>query len=607
MKRMKSGCLIVGFVVWLGLSCSAAAQEHDSNLQVNYIVKVEHLGEQLYHVTAEIKNVNTPQLRLDLPMIRPGIYTTNFFIKNFLELKITGAKGQALAYKMPRKQTWVVETKGSREIRVSFNYRANVLSASQAYLDNDFGFFTGVHFFMMVQNRRDLASTVRFEVPQGWEVLSTLKESGDPAVYTATDFDALADSQTMVGRFDLTKFDVDGKPHYFAATPAGWYSKEKTEKMVEILTRISRVESAIFGDRPFDKYLFFYIFKQRVEGPNLNTLPEIQSMNSHVHIVRPNDENSAPARLLASANHNYFHLWNLMRMRPAEYWPLDYSREAETPLLWLAEGFTRYYMTVTRLRAHYGGRDDFFFRLSEAITDIERRASRAYLSPASASTLSAVRYESALESDYSYIMGGHIIGALLDLSVRHDTESKYSLDDVMRSLYQETYKKGRGYTTDDVIQVINRLTKHDYQDFFRRYVWGTETPPYDQILGYAGYRLQKSVSERPTLGLSLDGEQPEIVIARVIRGSVADEAGLRLGDILLTLGDLDVPKNGLAGLRELLASRKGQKIPVTVKRGGEVKQLETLVGAAQDVEYEVVEAPDPTPAQLKLREAWLKQ
>jgi predicted metalloprotease with PDZ domain len=604
---MKSGCLIVGFVVWLGWSCSAAAQEHASNLKVNYIVKVDHLGEQLYHVTAEIKNVNTPQLRLDLPMVRPGVYATNFFIKNFLNLKITDAKGQALAYKMPRKQTWVVETGGSREIRISFGYRANVLSAAQAYLDNDFGFFTGVHFFMMVQNRRDLASTVRFEVPQGWGALSTLKESGDPMVYTAADFDALADSQTMVGKFDLTKFDVDGKPHYFAATPAGWYSKEKTAEMIEILTRIARAQNAIFGEQPFDKYLYFYIFKQRIEGPSLNTLPEVQSMNSHLHIVRPNDDNSAPMRLLASANHNYFHLWNLMRMRPAEYWPHDYSREAETQLLWLAEGFTRYYMTVTRLRARYGAREDFFFRLGEAINDVETRASRAYLSPANASTLSAVRYEGPLETDYSVVMGGHMIGALLDLSVRHDTESQYSLDDVMRLLYQETYKKGRGYKTEDVIQVINRLTKRDYQDFFRRYVWGTETPPYDQILGYAGYRLEKTISERPSLGLALEGEPPDIVITRVVKGSVTDAAGLRLGDILLTLGDLDIQKNGLAGLRELMTSRKGQKIPVTVKRGGEVKQMETLIGVAQNVEYKVVETPDPTPAQLKLREAWLKQ
>ncbi|HEX5081727.1 MAG TPA: PDZ domain-containing protein, partial [Blastocatellia bacterium] len=188
-----------------------------------------------------------------------------------------------------------------------------------------------------------------------------------------------------------------------------------------------------------------------------------------------------------------------------------------------------------------------------------------------------------------------------------DTESQYSLDDVMRSLYQETYKKGRGYTTDDVITVINRLTKRDYQDFFKRYVWGTETPPYDQILGYAGYRLQKSVSERPMLGLALEGEPPNIIIARVVKGAAAEAAGLQLGDILLTLGDLDIQKNGLAGFREMVTSRKGQKIPVTVRRGGEAKQMEMLVGEAHDVQYKVVEAPEPTSAQLKLREAWLKQ
>jgi predicted metalloprotease with PDZ domain len=606
MKRSKSLCLIVGFVIWLGIPGVAAAHDKTHDLRVSYNVRVEHLGEQLYHITAEIKNIATPQLRLELPMVRPGIYATNFFIKNILDLKITDAKGQQLAYKMPAKQSWIVETGGNREIRISFSYRANVLSAAQAYVENDFGFFAGVQFFMMVQNRRDLASTVRFEVPEGWKILSTLKESGDPAVYTATDFDTLADSQTMVGRYDLTKFDVDGKPYYFAATPAGWFSKEKTAEMIEILTRMARVQSAIFGERPFDKYLYFYIFKQRIQGPGLNTLPEAQSMNSHLDIVSPNNDSSSPGFMLASANHNSFHLWNLMRMRPEEYWLHDYSHEVETPLLWLAEGFTRYYMTVTRLRARYGAREDFLFRLSEAITDIETSPSRAYFSPASGSILSAVRFATAMESEYSYIMGGHIIGALLDLSVRHDTESRYSLDDVMRLLYQETYKKGRGYTTDDVIQIINRLTKHDYRDFFTRYVWGTEIPPYDRILGYAGYRLQKSESERTSLGMYIEDGQPAL-LSRIIRGSAAESAGLQRGDILLTMGDLDIQKNGLAGLGELLAGRKGQKIPVTIKRGAETKQLEMLIGSARNVEYKVVETPDPTPAQLKLRDAWLKQ
>jgi predicted metalloprotease with PDZ domain len=607
MKKSRLLPLLSALLVCLCCCAQAAAQAGGARLQVEYTVKVESPNEQVYRATTVVRNVNAPRLRLDLPVYRPGIYTNNFFVSNIFDLKVTDGAGKPLMFVMPHKQTWEVETGGAAEVRFSYNYRAEVLSAEQAYLDKDFGFFTGVQFFPMVQNRRDLPAAVRFEAPAGWAVLSTLKETADPSAYTASDYDILADSQTMVGHFDLTRFEVDGQPRYFATTPVGKYSKERTAEMIEILTRIDRAQTAIFGERPFDKYTFFYIFKQRVEGVMPYTLPEVQSMNSHLHIVRPNDEDSQPARLLASANHNFFHAWNLMRMRPAEYWPIDYSREVETPLLWLAEGGTRYYMTITRLRAHYGTRDDFLMRLNEAIADVERRPARAYLSPSNASVLSAVRYVGTLEADYSYVMGGHVIAALLDLSIRRDTDSRASFDDVMRLLYQQSYKKGRGYTTDDVIRVVNQLTRRDYHDFFRRYVWGTEVPPYDEILGYAGYRLEKTVNERPTLGLALEQRPDGVTLNNVARRSAAAYAGLEAGDVLLKLGDLDIAKNGLTGVRELVASRKGQKVPVTVKRGAEVKESELMIDIARDVDIRVREVSNPTPEQLRLRDAWLKQ
>jgi predicted metalloprotease with PDZ domain len=606
---IKSRILPTAFALLLCLCCcaQAAAQARGGKLQVEHTVKVESPLEQVYRATTVVRHVNAPRLRLDLPVFRLGIYTTNFFVTNIFDLKVTDGAGKPLMVVMPRKQTWEVETGGASEVSFSYSYRAEVLSASQAYLDKEFGFFTGVHFFPMVQQRRDLPAAVRFEAPAGWAVLSTLKETADPMSFTAADYDTLADSQTMVGRFDLTRFEVDGQPRYFASTPVGWYSKERTAELIGLLTRTDQVQTAIFGERPFDKYVYFYIFKQRVEGLGANTLPEIQSMYSHLHIVRPNPEDSQPSRLFASANHNLFHAWNLMRMRPAEYWPLDHMREVETPLLWLAEGVTRYYMTVTRLRAGYGTRDEFLMRLNEAITDVERRPSRAYISPANASVLSAVRYEGLLEADYSYIMGGHVIGALLDLSIRRDTGGRASFDDVMRQLYQQSYKKGRGYTTDDVVRIVSQLTRRDYRDFFRRYVWGTEVPPYDEILGHAGYRLEKIVNERPNLGVALEQRPDGVTLSNIARRSPAAYAGLEAGDVLLKLGDLDVAKNGLTGVRELVASRKGQTVPVAVKRGAEVRQVDLLISIARDVDFKVREVANPTPEQLRLREAWLKQ
>ena len=433
-------------------------------------------------------------------MYRPGIYTTYHYFKNNGGLSITDANGGKLNYEMSQLQTFLINTKNVKEVKITFYYRATKLSSNEAYLDNDSGFFTGVQFFVMVDDKRNIPATVSFDLPADWKILTTLDSANNGQTYEAENYDILADSQTMIGKFDLTEFDVLGKPHYLATAPVGWYSAENTAKLKEKLKGIIETQNGIFGELPYEKYLFLYIFKEVPEANTSNYLEEIQSANSHLQIVEPTAEESNPENLLASAIHNHFHAWNLMRMRPVENWNWNYTKNVDSRLLWLTEGVTRYYMTITRLRSRNGTDKDFLFRVSESINGVELNPSRNILSPADGSILSDIRFGGILETDYSFTQGGHIIGMLLDLSIRHDTNSKYTLDDVMRTLYRETYKKGRGYTEEDFQKIIEKLTGKSYQEFFDKYVNGTEIPPYDTFLGYAGYKLIKKTSERPVSG-----------------------------------------------------------------------------------------------------------
>jgi predicted metalloprotease with PDZ domain len=286
-------------------------------------------------------------------------------------------------------------------------------------------------------------------------------------------------------------------------------------------------------------------------------------------------------------------------------WPYDYSRENETPLLWVSEGFTNYYGNISRYRAGLITRDQFLATVAEAASGVESTPARYYISPADSSVSTWLGYDSPVAFGISYYTQGQNLGALLDLSIRHDSGGAHSLDDVMLALYNDFYKKGSGFTTEDMVSVVNHLSGKDYHDFYRKYVSGVDVPAYDAILGYAGYQLQKSPVKVPNLGfdrkMSPDGPQ----IERVAPGSPAEQAGLAAGDILVSIDGIEVTRRFFL-LQQHLADKIGQSVPILVKRDNQPKTLQIRIEAEEAAEYKLIEVPNPTPEQLNLRNGWLR-
>jgi len=388
--------------------------------------------------------------------------------------------------------------------------------------------------FLEAARHRTSPSSVRFELPPDWKIVSALKETSDPMTFTAPDYDTLVDAPTEMGKFDLTQFQVEGKPHYLVTTPVGALPKEKAEQFTGMLARVANVQSSIFGGLPYEKYVYFYFFAR----PESNAGGALEHLNSHVSFASsPN-----PEFMIGTASHEYFHLWNVKRIRPAEMWPYDYSREDETPLLWVSEGFTNYYASVALYRAGLRTRQQFVQSVEGAINGVESNAARAYISPADSSVSTWAGYDTPVAFGISYYTQGQNLGALLDLSILHDTNGASRLDDVMRALYRDFYQRGKGFTTEDMIGIVNRLTRRDYHDFYRKYVSGVAVPPYDTILGYAGYQAQTTSRTNPAIGMGL--------------------------------------------------VRSSERV--------------RMVGSRSDSNYEIVELPTPSPDQLKIREAWLE-
>lgn len=591
-KSLRLPFLCLTFCLLLVAAPAAFAQ--GNQLRVDYTVEVASTDKNLFHITADVKNIREPRLELSLPTWTPGWYTVENYGKNILRFKIVDAKGATLPHTMTRKQTWSVDTKGLNEIKAEFDYHADTLALNQAKITQDYAFFTGIEVFLMANGHRDSPSTIHFITHNNWKIITALKETSDPTTFTATDYDTLVDAPTEMGSFDLTEFTVEGKPHYFVANPAGTFSKDKAQKFTEMLAKAAVAESAIFGGLPYEKYVYFYFFTP----PESNAGGALEHLNSHVSFAPPG-EFAQPERMIGTAAHEFFHLWNVKRIRPAEMWPYDYARENETPLLWVSEGFTNYYSSVATYRAGLQTRKDFLEKVGDAITGVENNEARAYISPAESSVSTWLGYDSPTAFGISYYTQGQNLGALLDLSIRHDSKNKANLDDVMRALFNDFYKRGKGFTTEDMIGVVNRLTKADYHDFYRRYVFGVEVPPYDQILGYAGYRAEKQTRKVSNFGLEARFSGGGIRVQRVNKGSGAEEAGVMAGDVITKINGLEpfrVPFNDLAG----------QTVKMTIKREGEEKDFNVKIGSRDETAYTVVELPQATPEQTTLREAWLK-
>jgi predicted metalloprotease with PDZ domain len=362
------------------------------------------------------------------------------------------------------------------------------------------------------------------------------------------------------------------------------------------LTKLAETQGRIFGGLPYRKFVYFYFFRPAEAGATV-----LEHQNSYVaHAgaqVQPDD-------MVTSAAHEFFHVWNVKRIRPVQMWPYDYARETETPLLWVSEGFTNYYTALSAYRAGFRDARNFVDEIATAIAAVEGNEARRYISVADASTSTWIGYNNPPPFSISYYTQGATLAALLDLSIRHDTRGGSGLDDVMRTLFTDFYQRGRGFSTEDLIRVINRITRNSYEGFFSRYVSGTDVPPYETVFGYAGYQVERTTRKLPNLGANLNDRGR---VTSLPPGSDAGTALLQPGDLIVSIDGQPLEGQGSGAVFRLLNEKSGRNSRLRIRRGGDERELDVAVGSVELVDYRIVETASPTPEQLKVRDGWLKR
>lgn len=609
-----------------------AAGQPRAPLELAYHLRLARPTTHLVEVRIDARDVTAPALDFVLPAWSPGRYAIYNFAKNVQEFQAWDGHGRALDWTQPDKQTWRVDTHNAGgSVRVRYRVYANDLNGSFSQFDSTHLNLNGASVYMYVQGHKPDPLTLTLEdlpdLTPAWKIISGFSSSTDQKTFSVESYDRLIDTPLeLCGECSLSEFHDHGKTfrvliHNYTAeesegTAAGsGPAAALMGGLSDQLQKIVHSEMAMMPAPDFDTYTFLFHF-----DPDTALGDGMEHLNSTQIIMHGSLDVETAQDAAETAAHEFFHLWNVKRLRPTALGPFDYTKENYTPSLWFAEGVTSYYAEVHLLRSGIWSREVFLKHLADEIRTLELEPGRTLMS-AESSGFHAWFYDRAPQmqqtnfanATISYYNKGVLLGLMLDFEIRSRTRGQKSLDDLMNSLYQKFYESapatkygpGRGYREGDLLEAANALTGTDFTGFFEKYVAGTEPLPYAQTLALAGLELQKNVSANasPWIGISGEPEDRGLRITSVRPGSEADLAGLSTGDLLLNVDELPLATATLADRLKIYPP--GAEVPFTVERHYRRERITVKLAAPAPDEYSIEVMPAATAEQSAIRDAWL--
>ena len=422
---------------------------------------------------------STRPVVLALPAWSPGHYTLLWFARRVSNFSATSG-GSPLEWHMIDYQTWEILPKTAGKVRVSFKYRADTIDRAVAWTKPDFAFFNGTNLFMYPAGRSlEWGASVTVHTEPSWRVATGMTPSSQPNTFSATRYHDLVDMPFFVGRFAIDSTDVQNHWIRLATYPATVMTPARRDRFLGWVDRFVPAEMAVFRDVEFRNYTIFFVSDTVV---NAGGLEHQNSQMDEIPLARLED---TPPSLFS---HEFFHSWNVKRLRPADMVPYSYRDAQPTKWLWVSEGVTDYYANVALVRGGVTDSTGFYKAIAGYIIATDR-AGAVSLSDASLS----VWVDPTNSMNGIYYPKGGLAGFLLDIMIRDASNNRNSLDTVMRTLYDNTYKHGRGFTSADWWSEVSRASGgRSFDDFRRRYVDGREPMPVDSVLALAGLRAVRS-------------------------------------------------------------------------------------------------------------------
>ena len=579
----------------LALSSASMAQ---SQPPVTYAVALSSPEQHLVEVEV-ILPAGSAQRELQLPVWN-ALYQVRDFCQDVNWIRAKNRAGQALSVRELDKSRWQIQDAAGGAI-VAYQIYVDSPGPFGAQLNTHHAFFNLAQVLMYPVDARSAPLHLRFsQVPRGWHIATALASSSN-GEFSALNYDQLADSPVEIGEFQEADFDEAGG-HFRVVIDADPTDYDMT-KVVAALDKIVSAATSWMNDRPFDTYTFLYHFPHNPAGGGME-----HAYSTAIELNADVMKQSLDT-LTSVTSHEFFHLWNVKRIRPQTLEPPDYTKENYTRALWFSEGVTSTAEGIIQLRAGLLDEKQYLYRLGEQITELERRPAHLTQSAEESSLdawLEGYGYYRRPERSISYYNKGELLGVMLDLSVRAASHGQASLREVLQWMNDNYAKKGRFFhDSEGVREAAEAVSRVDLGSFFTNYVAGTEEIPWDDFFRSVGLRVEATTNTVPDAGFiasrNFDGPMS---VAAVTPGSSAESAGLQVGDTIVKLQGQPV---GQDSRQQLARLNSGATLVVRVRsRPGGERDLKWKIGSRQEHSYELRDLDPVTAEQRARRTAWLK-
>lgn len=571
--------------------------------QISYELSMPEPHTHYFEVTISVKGWDKPSADLKMATWTPGSYLIREYAKNVEGVAARSVSGVMLATDKINKNTWRIETNGIKDFTFNYKVYAFELTVRNAFVDASHAYLNPAAVFMVVAGKESQATTLTIKPHTSFKKISTalVLKPGTTYEYQVPDWDTFVDSPIEIGNHDTFSFTAAGVPHEVAIYGGGNYDQARLKKD---MAKIVETATAIFGEHPCDHYVFIVHNIPNGSGG----LEHKYSTTLQANPFGYQDERSY-ANFMGLVAHEYFHLWNVKRLRPAALGPFNYDEENYTHSLWVAEGITSYYDDHILLRAGLIGVDRYLEIVASTFGAIDNTPGSKVQTLAESSFDAWIKYyrpnENSNNATVGYYTKGACVGILLDLKIRTATSGRKSLDDVMKLMYDRYYKKaGRGYTEAEFEKAAAEVAGIKLDDFFDTMLRSTTKLDLKAALSEVGLDVKDQNASRNDawLGANLNNQNGRWVISSVIRNSPAWHDGLSVNDEVIGLNDYRLTSDWSEILRIF---RPGDKIKVLVARAGLLMNIDVTLSRNPNVNYRIATVRDAQSSAAALGDAWL--
>ena len=540
--------------------------------EITYDLSMKKPQNHLFNVALTLKNFKESTLLLKLPTWSPGSYLIREFSKNIDLVIAKDENGSLLKVNKKAKNAWEVVKGKAKEVHVYYDVYAFELSVRTSFLDLTHGFVSGSGVFMYVENQLNKKGKLTIHPYEDFKVISTaLPTSKELNTYEFENYDQLVDCPIEIGNQTVFNFQAANVNHTVAIYGEGNYDVEVLKKD---MAKIVKAATDVFGQNPNKNYTF--IVHNVVDGQG-----GLEHCNSTtLSVNRWTYSGSEYLGFLNLVAHEYFHLWNVKRIRPIELGPFDYDKENYTSLLWVMEGFTSYYDELLMLRAGYYTKDEFLNKLQGTVNYVEGSIGSRVQPLAHASFDAWVKAyrpnENSANTTMTYYSRGAMIGALLDAKIIAKYKGEKCLDHFMQQLYADFFiAKKRGFSEAEFKKTLETFLGENLDEFFDKYINGTEIAPLNEVFSPIGLSVKDVTSTKPSFGAALKQEGGKVIVRSIRSNSAAEDAGLSVNDEIIGLNGYRIDQKSVEDFVATLEN--GEKFSLLISRDLQLFEIQASV------------------------------